>query len=629
MATTDLERLIVKLDADLRSYEKALAKAQGMTTTQMRKVERTVQSTAGRIEAQFNKMAKSFAKGFLAGAGIAAIKQAGDAIRDVVAEVARLGDVADRIGLGTTELQAFQRGAAAAGMDFEELTSALIKFQKAVGEAQGGQGELLKLFQANRAEIQGNLLDNLKIFADLVARTDNEADALRLTLQSMGKSSEGMIEFLSKGGAGLDKMIDKMREMDTAINQETIKEMQALDDEWAEMTVDMSLAWDRFVVGVVRNWKQAIKDLRSPEGLSAIEQIWNKITGRMTPAEPILPMGGVPRTATGPGILAPKGPTTVLPDPDAARKAREAAAEAKRLEKERLNQIQDFADAVREFDERRAQSFADSIKGIEDETRALELEAHTYGMTVGERETYLKQQELINAAMENGIVLTPQVIAQIDEVAAAYGRTAAAATELANRTEALQELNATFQQTLSDIFMSIAEGVDPVEALTDALKDLAKQLTQIALNRALTQLISGSPGTTGGGLFGSLFGTAQHQGGLVGRSGSKRSVSAAAFIGAPRMHNGGIAGDEVPTILKKGELVLPKGFMPGGGSGGVTVIDQRRGGEPIKAQDDPRGGKMLFIRDAVRAEMSQFLGGDQGAKLMNAKYGVTPRVTSW
>ena len=124
------------------------------------------------------------------------------------------------------------------------------------------------------------------------------------------------------------------------------------------------------------------------------------------------------------------------------------------------------------------------------------------------------------------------------------------------------------------------------------------------MNRALTQLISGAPGTTGGGLFGSLFGTVRHQGGMSGHSRSKRSVSASAFIGAPRMHNGGLAGDEVPTILKKGELVLPKGFMPGGGGGGVTIIDQRRGGEPIKAQDDPRGGKMLFIRDAVRAEMS-------------------------
>ena len=133
--------------------------------------------------------------------------------------------------------------------------------------------------------------------------------------------------------------------------------------------------------------------------------------------------------------------------------------------------MQDMAESVREYDEQRSESFANSIKGIEDETQALQTEMQTYGMATGEREAYLRQQELINAAIKNGMVLTPQVIEQIDAVAAAYGRTAAAATELADRTEALQELNATFQNTLSDIFMSIAEGVDPVEALTGALKD--------------------------------------------------------------------------------------------------------------------------------------------------------------
>jgi hypothetical protein len=44
-------------------------------------------------------------------------------------------------------------------------------------------------------------------------------------------------------------------------------------------------------------------------------------------------------------------------------------------------------------------------------------------------------------------------------------------------------------------------------------------------------------------------------------------VSAAAFLGAPRLHNG-LRSDEVPAILQKGEQVIPKNEV---GGGNVTI----------------------------------------------------------
>jgi hypothetical protein len=70
-------------------------------------------------------------------------------------------------------------------------------------------------------------------------------------------------------------------------------------------------------------------------------------------------------------------------------------------------------------------------------------------------------------------------------------------------------------------------------------------------------------GTEGGqtaqlfqGLF-SLFSTA-HAGGVVGRTAfPQRAASPLAWAGAPRMHVGGIAGDEVPIVARRGEEILP------------------------------------------------------------------------
>ena len=53
--------------------------------------------------------------------------------------------------------------------------------------------------------------------------------------------------------------------------------------------------------------------------------------------------------------------------------------------------------------------------------------------------------------------------------------------------------------------------------------------------------------------FSGLF----HRGGIAGQATQHKAVGPAVFLGAPRYHNGGLAGDEVPAILKRGEEVLP------------------------------------------------------------------------
>jgi hypothetical protein len=84
-------------------------------------------------------------------------------------------------------------------------------------------------------------------------------------------------------------------------------------------------------------------------------------------------------------------------------------------------------------------------------------------------------------------------------------------------------------------------------------------------------------------------GFVQHAGGLAG-SGPMRRVSPALFLGAPRYHGGGIAGlapDEVPSILRRGEEVLtrddPRHMANMGGAGSVRVEVVNRG-TPIRAQ---------------------------------------------
>jgi len=96
---------------------------------------------------------------------------------------------------------------------------------------------------------------------------------------------------------------------------------------------------------------------------------------------------------------------------------------------------------------------------------------------------------------------------------------------------------------------------------------------------SLGSIFSSGGGGGGGGFFdaiGSFFGSFFHQGGVVGAGMSRgRMVDPRVWIGAPRFHNGGIAGNEVAAILKRGEEVLteddPRHAKNGGAAMGVKV----------------------------------------------------------
>ncbi len=111
-------------------------------------------------------------------------------------------------------------------------------------------------------------------------------------------------------------------------------------------------------------------------------------------------------------------------------------------------------------------------------------------------------------------------------------------------------------------------------------------------NAVLGPIANALGGVFGGG--GSVAAAVSHAGGMVGISGHTRSVPAAVFAGAPRMHGGGTVGsagswaglrpDEVPTILQRGERVLSRAEVARGGGGAIPVA--------INLNVDARGAQM-------------------------------------
>ena len=193
--------------------------------------------------------------------------------------------------------------------------------------------------------------------------------------------------------------------------------------------------------------------------------------------------------------------------------------------------------------------------------------------------------------------------------------TAIAADGFSHLTEKTVELTAAQQQlaetmanvadaaasSIGSFIQDLVDGKDASEALKNSLGQLADDLINIGL-----QGLTGSAGSGTGiaGLIASLIGgslgaTTLHRGGIAGIHGTPRTVPALAFAGAPRFHSGGMAGirpGEVPAILQRGEVVLPKGARMGGSS---VVVNNYSKAE-VQAREQPGGkGFEIIIEERI------------------------------
>ena len=149
------------------------------------------------------------------------------------------------------------------------------------------------------------------------------------------------------------------------------------------------------------------------------------------------------------------------------------------------------------------------------------------------------------------------------------------------------------QDAMAEFFINPTK--DGIEGLADSFGKTVQKMIAQAASAQLMNALFGDMGKTGniGGLIGSgidwLKGTdfiksfGFHEGGIVGSDDHSftRTVPASLFNNAPRYHSGGIVGDEVPAILKKGERVLTKEQQQGMG-GSVVININSSNGDPAE-----------------------------------------------
>lgn len=156
------------------------------------------------------------------------------------------------------------------------------------------------------------------------------------------------------------------------------------------------------------------------------------------------------------------------------------------------------------------ESTRNEIARLEAEAVALAAVAET-GFEYGDAVDYArKKAELLYEAQAAGKELTPEMQAEIDELAQAYARAGQAAEDAADKLEQIEENTNRGIDAMTDLFTSIFDGS---KTAGEALRELLMQMVQIQLQQSLIAAAG-----SGGGMFsaiGSLLTGARAGGGPV------------------------------------------------------------------------------------------------------------------
>jgi len=171
---------------------------------------------------------------------------------------------------------------------------------------------------------------------------------------------------------------------------------------------------------------------------------------------------------------------------------------------------------------------------------------------------------------------------------------------------------------------------------------IISDMIRMQIQSSVTKPLSNALGDFVGSLFGGTETATAHTGGVIGGDHlSSKTVSPSVFIGAPKFHTGGIVGDEVPIIAKKGEAVFTPGQMKmlGGALGSSDKVNVRvnvhnhasNATARADVQRDGSGGLDLnIIIEEIENKMTRNLSRGEGlAPTLERRYGLNPAAGSY
>jgi tape measure domain-containing protein len=615
----EVERMILRLEANLARYEKEMKRAADLTSRRMSQIERSARQgsrgvdrdmrraaestrrAARDMERESRRAARGIERPFMGlqgriGGALAAAFSA-QQIVEFADSFTRINNTLKVAGLEADALKATyedlfdiaQRNAA----PFEELTTLygrLAQAQTALGATQGqllqfteGVAQALIIQGASAQQARGALLQLTQAVAGGVVRAEefnSVNEGARPILQAVANGLE------EAGGsvARLRQLVLEGKVSSEAFFNAFLAGSQGLAEQAGRAQLTVGLAFNRVktsitnLIGVVDQSSGASAALADQLGSvasgldavaaaapAAIAQLGSYISQleRLSGIE-VNSLGSLGQAlggATRQAILSPTQPRspfdelrraeTRLADPDLSRGQRQRFERLAQSAREAIGALEAERELTRELGRagfasrplasrapaaaaepapietvsladfpvdgetagggrrggagKRENALEREIEQIQRRTEALRLDAEVIGLSQFESDRLHATTELLNAAREAGVTITPQLEQQVNQLSTAYAQQAEQVRALEEAQRAMEQVSGMVADGLTDVFEGLITGSKNAQ---EAIAGLLSQLGRLLINRAFNSLIGGLFGGGGGGIFGALFGRA-------------------------------------------------------------------------------------------------------------------------
>lgn len=584
---TEVEKLLIRLEATQAKFEKQLAGAS-----------RSANRRANEIENRFEKLNRSVTKSLsgigsrLSGPLLAALAPAAlvGAVRSVTSEIADLAAEAKQAGVSFESFQELQYATGKAKIGVDALTDGLKEMQLRADEfiltGKGSGAEAFARLGLDAAALAEGLKQPDALFETIIDRLSQLDKSAQIRIADEifgGTGGEQFVRLLDQGVESLRTGRKEARDLGMVLSQDIADKAIDIDQKFQQVAKTVGTKLKTAIVEAAAALSQFVEFFNGLMFDKLDRQITDLGKERLEVENRILALRDKQRNSTGifAQLEARQLGGTIA---QLEQRMADIAAEEKRLmgeqDKYRVPSPTPTTITVTGGGGRglpppasdKENAYDRTSRQIQERTQALNDEMAAmmtlnpliddYGYA---QEKAAIQAELLAAAERAKIKITPDLREKIAALAETYARTSAGVEQLDEAhdklRQSMEELRDTGRDVMKGFISDLVEGKSASEALANALQKVADKLLDMALNN----LFSGLGGSVGGGLLGgAIIPGILHRGGIAGRDGygHGRSVSPAVFAGAPRYHNGGIAGlrpGEVPAILQKGEPVLPKG----------------------------------------------------------------------
>ena len=248
---TDLELLVVRLEAQATKFEKEMKKASGVASRETKKIEDSVSKMERKIKTSTANAAKalaSFGKGFAFGAvggGLAAFGGAAASINMATKAMEEFDGIAKRartVGVGSDFFQTLTFAAGEASIGIDTVNSAMSIFTRTIGEAATGKGELVSKLKELNPELLKNLQlatnqeERFKLIADAVRNSTSATEKAAIATAAFGRGGVELVRVLELGASGFNDAAEKASKLGLVVDKELLTQAENLQNEYGNLT---------------------------------------------------------------------------------------------------------------------------------------------------------------------------------------------------------------------------------------------------------------------------------------------------------------------------------------------------------------------------------------------------------